>query len=117
MKPPNEYDWYNSGSILVYLYEKSDDKWVLPLEHHYLIEFSHEDRYWGYCECTPNLEGYDARYNCCGNGCDWSAPQVKVQKIENVLFKSFDGNASDLWELEDKWSNNKEEHKREAIEK
>jgi hypothetical protein len=73
--------------------------------YRYEIELERDERYWGYCECTPGDNGYDEKHKCCGNGCDWVAPAFTLRKIEERS-GSFKGQARDIWKLEEKW----EEH-------
>lgn len=42
-----------------------------------------EGQYTGYCECTPEDEGYDIIHHCCGNcSCDYVEPVLYTRDIE-----------------------------------
>lgn len=100
-------DGYSEGSFEFHLYEESPYKeygWQTKLNYYYKMTLLFDERNWGYCECTPDMEGYNETYECCGVGCDWSAPSIQLDKIENVGYASFDGYQRDMWELEKKWS-------------
>lgn len=73
------------------------------LDHHYEIELTRDERYWGYCTCSPDDEGYNDKHRCCGNGCDWVAPAFTLRKIEEWSV-SFKGVERDIWKLEEKWN-------------
>jgi hypothetical protein len=70
--------------------------------HYYELLLGRDERHWGYCECTSDHEGYNVKYDCCGNGCDWTAPSITIKKISESSF-SFKGVEKDIWELEEKW--------------
>ena len=74
----------------------------------YEITLKHDPRHWGYCGCEPSDEGYNPIYKCCGDGCDWDAPSIDIERIDNIADFSFDGAERDLWELRNKWSGNEE---------
>lgn len=103
---------YTNGKIKVFLYNETDDhelcgvsgRWESELDYHYTITLKYDERNWHYCDCTPSDVGYNPAYDCCGNGCDWSAPQIQVERIHNVTCQSFEGCESDLWKLEEKWN-------------
>ena len=106
---------YIDGKFEIYLYKNdSRDEYMVSGEfapYHYEIELLHDDRMWGYCECTPNDEGYNAEHNCCGDGCDWTAPSFRLTKIEHIAYASFKGYQKDMWELEEQWNEYLIEHK------
>lgn len=98
---PNEY-----GDIyMVTLWEKNDTgKWYNDLDcknYHYEFHFSYEERNWGYCECQPEDEDYNEEHQCCGHGCDWDAPAVRVYKCYDVDYGQWDGDEHDYWDFED----------------
>lgn len=61
------------------------------------IDFYYDERSYGYCMCTPDMPGYNKLHNCCGHGCDWSAPAFRVEKSECVMGYRFDGDEADVW--------------------
>lgn len=91
---------YTNGKITVYFYNDC----VEDVNYHYEIELLYDERYWGYCECKPEDEGYNEEKQCCGCGCDWIAPRVEINKIESLARFSFDGYARDMWKLEEQWN-------------
>lgn len=97
---PNEYgDIYS-----VILWEKIDTGWYSDLDrknYHYEIHFSYEERYWGYCECQPGDDDYNEGHQCCGHGCDWDAPAVRVYKCYDVDNGVWNGDEHDYWDFED----------------
>ena len=104
---------YTNGDFEIHFYEKSlneDYGWQSHIDHYYKISLRYDERYWGYCDCTPDMELYNQKYSCCGNGCDWVAPQVDITKISEVSFFSFEGVARDMWSLKEKWEDHLKEH-------
>ncbi|PAD70568.1 hypothetical protein CHH83_01835 [Bacillus sp. 7586-K] len=103
---------YTYGKWMIYLWdyegeEPEEDDWFTRAEekspdYHYEIELTRDERYWGYCQCKPEMEGYNEKYKCCGDGCDWVAPSFTFRKIKESYGK-FKGAARDIWELEEKW--------------
>lgn len=103
---------YTNGSIDIYLYQKNSEheEWNTPSEKfHYNIQFGKDQRYWGYCECNPEDNGYREDKQCCGHGCDWTAPEFSLNKVMDVGIDSWHGNAHDYWDFEDDfYKSNKE---------
>lgn len=114
---------YTNGLIRVYLYKETEEDEICGigyvmdsmLDHHYTIQLVYDERYWGYCNCKPEDEGYDPVHNCCGNGCDWSAPRINVERIHNVAYESFNGSERDMWALKDKWNKSDDELKEKLV--
>lgn len=108
-----------NGKIQI-LIEKSDEEKESEMiydayhDHYYSIEFTCDERYWGYCQCEPNDEGYNEENKCCGNGCDWTAPSFRIEKITSVGGSSWDGSESDYWEYENKFKQNEENNNKEV---
>lgn len=101
-----EDDDYNYGSYSLYLWKEKDNDDLRPKEyakHHYKIYLTKDERYWGYCECSPEDECYDTKHNCCGQVCDWVAPALIFDRIESKD-ASFKGYQRDIWNLEEKWN-------------
>lgn len=67
----------------------------------YKIEFGLDERYFGYCECSPDDEGYHSVKQCCGHGCDWDAPTITLHKIKTLFKHSFNGDEHAFWDFED----------------
>ena len=99
-------DGYTNGKIRI-LIEKPDDEkesnhWAdtYDLNYCYFIEFLYDQRHWGYCECAPEDKGYNEKYGCCGNGCDFTAPAFRLIKEIDFGYSSWKGQEKDYWEYE-----------------
>ncbi|MFS1518628.1 hypothetical protein V1503_19510 [Bacillus sp. SCS-151] len=106
-------DGYTDGSFEFHFYEKSldeGDDWESHIGYYYVMELLHDERMWGYCECTSEDEGYDPIRRCCGNGCDWTAPSIKITKMIGSVHYSFKGVERDMWEHKKKWKNDEFDH-------
>lgn len=95
-----DYEGYTNGNFKI----RFNNGFQFYAPHEYKLELLRDDRHWGYCECKPSFEGYDPIHKCCGNGCDWTAPRVSIDRIECIADFSFDGYERDMWELEKKWN-------------
>lgn len=69
----------------------------------YEFNFGSDQRYWGYCECTPDDKDYREDKHCCGHGCDWDAPNVDIYKRELINDASWQGDQHDYWDFEDEF--------------
>ena len=69
----------------------------------YTIALGYETKWLGYCQCKDTDEGYDYRYGCTGEHCDWDAPIIEVEKEEYVGCSKFKGTQKDLWNYIDKY--------------
>ena len=70
------------------------------LPFHYKINCFCEDRYWGFCECTPDMPDYRKDKGCCGHGCDWCAPAIEVKKVYDLMTHSWSGDEHSYWDFE-----------------
>jgi len=122
----NSYDedysgGYTNGKIKI-LIEKSEDEkesehWVdAYYDYCYYIEFLHDERHWGYCECSPEDKGYNEKYKCCGNGCDWNSPAFSIEKIVSLGNYAWVGQEKDYWKYEEQFESN-EQNKNTEVEK
>lgn len=118
---------YTYGRIEVLIEKKSGTIGALE-DYCYYINFSYDDRNWGYCQCIPEDDDYNEVHKCCGNGCDWTAPAFNITKEIYVHSGEWDGLERDYWEYEDKFNKNqknrsieveeyKKEQKRKNLEK
>lgn len=82
----------------------------------YYINFLYDDRMWGYCQCTPEDEGYNEKHDCCGNSCDWHAPSFRIEKVITIDSGSWDGQQKDYWKYEEQFLVN-EQNKNVEVEK
>lgn len=103
---PDKDDYYSNGTISVSLQSKVpneyNDYW---LDYNYEISLDIDERNWGYCECSDGDKDYDSRHGCCGHGCDWTAPAFSLVKHINIGNSSWNGDAHDFWDFEDKFYN------------
>jgi len=97
---------YN-GSIKV-LIKKSN--------YEYLINFTEDERMFGYCECTSGDKYYNSKYQCCGFQCDWYAPAFELKKIINLNGLRWVGLRRDYWAYEEQFEVN-EKNKNDDVEK
>lgn len=70
-------------------------------DYDYKFCFSYDERDWGYCECTPDMEDYREDKHCCGHGCDASFCEFHLHKILHIAKDSWHGDEHDYWDFED----------------
>lgn len=97
----NEYEIIN---ISIYIYEFNES-----LDYHYKLIFYYEDRNYGYCECTPDMEDYREDKHCCGHGCDATFCRFEFKKVLNVFGGGWEGDEHDYWDFEDEFYLNEQE--------
>lgn len=112
---------YGNGRIRILIEkpeeEKESEYMVDAYENYcYYIEFLFDDRAWGYCWCTEEHEGFNPKYNCCGMGCDWTAPAFKITKEIDIHYGNWDGYEKDYWEYKEKF-NQDENNRNDEVEK
>lgn len=69
----------------------------------YRLAFSYDERYYGYCMCTPEMEDYREDKKCCGHGCDATFSSFELHKIIRVACDRWHGDEHDYWEFEDEF--------------
>lgn len=106
-----EYDEYSNGYISIYLEDEDGNS----LPYRYELEFNTDRRLLGHCQCSDEDKDYDARYGCCGHGCDWYAPTYSIRKITYICNNSWIGDEHDYWEFEDNFYNVTEKEKESEI--
>lgn len=92
---------YTNGTIHLHFVSLNEN--APSPKHRYEFELTTDQRYFGYCQCKPEDEGFNSMHNCCGTNCDWGAPEIHISKVEvkpSILFKGLE---KDLWLLEDLW--------------
>ena len=123
---PEQENYYSNGTIEITL-EKNDneldkeEKYIkeheeysyFPTDYTYKINFEIDERDWKFCQCSEGDEDYDERYNCCGHGCDWSAPACSIEKVIEIGSKVWEGDEHDYWDFEDNFYNIDEKKKQE----
>ena len=125
---PEQENYYSNGTIEITL-EKNDneldkeEKYIkeheeysyFPTDYTYKINFEIDERDWRFCQCSEGDEDYDERYNCCGHGCDWSAPACSIEKVIEIGSKAWVGDEHDYWNFKDKFYKVDEKEKQEKI--
>lgn len=104
---------YN-GIIDVYIYLS---KWISnenPWDdecpkYNYLLSFTYDERHYGYCLCTPDMEDYREDKHCCGHGCDATFCEFSLQKISYIKRDSWNGDEHGYWDFEDEFYQSDEE--------
>ena len=92
---------YTNGRIYVYIIKDKHIEYRPTYEsYHYCIEFLIDERFWGYCACSPEDEGYNDEYRCCGDGCDWVAPEFVISKQIQLGRFNWKGHEAEYWEYE-----------------
>ena len=84
------------------------------LDYYYEITFKYDERLWRYCECIPDMPTYNKEHECCGNGCDWTAPAFDLKKITNMGNYSWTGCEANYWDFEIKFKNEDKNRNEEA---
>lgn len=112
---------YTNGKIRI-LIEKPDSEkesnYMVDAyyDYCYYIEFTKDERSWGYCQCSSGDIGYNADHDCCGSGCDWTAPSFNIEKSICLGGGMWNGQAKDYWKYKDKFNLN-EQNKNNEVEK
>ena len=103
--PKNEYNGIIDVDINLVMYKdevESFQDYDMP-NYYYRICFSYDERDWGYCECTPDMEDYREDKKCCGHGCDASFCSFSLHKINNIMSDSWHGDEHDYWDFGDEF--------------
>lgn len=78
-------------------------------DYSYKLSFSYDERYYGYCECTPDMPDYRKDKECCGHGCDADFCEFDLYKIIRTNHGSWQGDEHDYWDFEDNFYKTDEE--------
>lgn len=100
-KTVNDYDGIVDVTVSLVKYDDDAD-YDIP-DYDYKLCFSYDERNWGYCECTPDMEDYREDKHCCGHGCDASFCSFTLHKIMNLGGDSWNGDEHDYWNFEDEF--------------
>ena len=125
---PEQENYYSNGTIGITL-EKNDneldkeEKYIkeheeysyFPTDYTYKINFEIDERDWKLCQCSEGDKDYDKKHNCCGHGCDWSAPACSIEKVIEIGSKVWEGDEHDYWDFEDNFYNIDEKEKQAKI--
>jgi len=82
----------------------------------YYIDFFAEPRLYDECKCSPDDEGYNHEYGCCGLDCEWYAPSFEIYKSIFLKKATWKGNQRDYWEYEKKFKENEKRKNKEVEE-
>ena len=111
----NDYNGIIDVLISLVKYETLDntedfsfDNYNYP-DYDYRLEFSYDERNWGYCDCTPDMPDYREDKHCCGHGCDASFCAFELHKIVHVVKDTWHGDEHDYWDFEDEFYINDKE--------
>ena len=79
-------------------------------QYKYQLRFYYDERYWGYCQCTPDMPDYREDKQCCGHGCDTVFCEFTLNKIAEVEIANglWRGDEHDYWEFEDSFYENEQ---------
>lgn len=104
-KPQNDYSGIVDVRIVLYSGDEFEDGCCdyTYAGYDYKLCFSHEERFWGYCECKPDMADYREDKHCCGHGCDALFCGFSLQKIVNITYKHWVGDEHDYWDFEDEF--------------
>ena len=104
---------YTNGKIRI-LIEKPDNEkeseYMVDVyyDYCYYIEFTKDERHWGYCECEPEDKGYNEKYRCCGNGCDFTASAFRIKKVISLGSYAWEGQERDYWKYQEQFESNEQ---------
>ena len=108
----NDYNGIIDIEISLIKYQDEDYNYYRDYDYpsyNYRICFSYDERDWGYCECTPDMEDYREDKKCCGHDCDASFCSFSLHKINNIMSDSWHGDEHDYWDFEDEFYKNDNE--------
>ena len=111
-KPVNDYCGIIDVEISLIKYDEENEEDFYEYDtpnYNYKLCFSYDERHWGYCQCTPDMEDYREDKQCCGHGCDATFCSFSLHKIVNLGGDTWNGDEHDYWEFEDEfYANDKE---------
>lgn len=99
-------DWNGIVDAFVNLIKYTNDEDMRDCDipdFDYELQFFYDERHWGYCQCTPDMEDYREDKQCCGHGCDATFSSFSLHKILNVTTDEWHGDEHDYWDFEDEF--------------
>ena len=81
------------------------------VDYFYRIKFTDYEEIMNYCTCDFGDDGYDPRYDCCGEHCDWLRPGFNLSKIVVMGCEKYKGFEKDLWNELDEFRGTSDEDK------
>lgn len=105
-KPVNDYDGIIDVEINLIKYDEESEEDFYEYDtpnYDYKLCFSYDERDWGYCECTPDMDDYREDKHCCGHGCDASFCEFELHKILHITKDTWHGDEHDYWDFEDEF--------------
>ena len=81
------------------------------VDYFYRIKFTDYEEIMNYCTCDFGDDGYDPRYDCCGEHCDWLRPGFNLSKIVVMGCEKYKGFQKDLWNELDEFRGTSDEDK------
>ena len=111
-KPVNNYGGIIDVTVSLIKYDEESEEDYYGYDtpnYDYKLCFSYDERNWGYCECTPDMEDYREDKRCCGHGCDASFCSFTLHKSMNLGGDTWQGDEHDYWDFEDEFYLNDKE--------
>ena len=105
-KPVNDYDGIIDVEINLIKYDEESEEDFYEYDtpnYDYKLCFSYDERDWGYCECTPDMDDYREDKHCCGHGCDASFCEFELHKVLHITKDTWHGDEHDYWDFEDEF--------------
>lgn len=99
-------DWNGIVDAFVNLIKYTNDEDMRDCDipdFDYELQFFYDERHWGYCQCTPDMEDYREDKRCCGHGCDATFCSFSLHKILNITTDEWHGDEHDYWDFEDEF--------------
>ena len=107
--PSNNYNGIIDVDVNLIQYKGYNDYEYDYPGYNYKICFFYDERDYGWCECTPDMEDYREDKHCCGHGCDASFCSFSLHKVVDVTSGSWDGDEHDYWDFEDEFYMNEKD--------
>lgn len=106
----NDYNGIVDAYVYLSKYMSEEDLGDIQSPNYdYLLSFTYDERDYGYCMCTSDMEDYREDKHCCGHGCDATFCEFLLQKISYIKRDSWRGDEHDYWDFEDEFYLNNEE--------